>query len=158
MSDEIILYACPSSELQPETEELSYSVSEEGDEYTLFAEPQHGTCPATEITLYAEPTGESCPCAPPDALPTEIDVYWPSESEEVPDPEADEQPATKTETTFGTYPALSFKTPEICQWVGSTIDAITDVRDTIIHSYPGGCGHAAVLCYRYGTRRSVCYR
>ena len=106
--DDIILYACQTSELQPETEELSYSVSEEGDEYTLFAEPQHGTCPATEITLYAEPSdGPQCPCVSPDEITSDIDVYWPSESEEVPDPEADEQPATKVKITDTPPPYLS---------------------------------------------------
>ena len=105
MSDtENTLYACPSSELQPETEELSYSESSDGDDIILYAEPQHGTCPATEITLYAEPTDSSCPCANPDDITNEITVFWPSESEEVPDPAAAEQPATKTETTFNKIP------------------------------------------------------
>lgn len=142
MSDEIILYACPSSELQPETEELSYSESSDGDDIILYAEPQHGTCPATEITLYAEPTGENCPCAPPDALPTEIDVYWPSESEEVPNTDTPEPSDTKTLTTFGTYPALRFDVPELCHWVGTVLDAITDHRTTVITAHPGDGGHA----------------
>ena len=127
----IDLGVCLESQEQPEIK------NDIGDGRTILIPPDDGSgCPGRIHTLYINDGGD-CPCVAPEQATGEgPDLTWDGTDKEVPNLETPEYD-TKTETTHDPYPSLAFAPPPTCRWVGTTIDAITLSRDTVLVMYRG---------------------